>query len=81
MSDTPEPKDPILAKLVKQIAAIEQDPQSRIATGSLYRYTPYAQKKIDKLSRAITDRLAELRAERGEPVSQAGYTGPKQKRR
>ena len=80
-SQQSDPADPVLAKLVKQITAIEQDPNSLAPAGSLWRFTPKAQDKIDKLRRKVTDRLTELRAKRGDPVSEAGYTGPKQKRR
>lgn len=76
-----EPEDPILARLVKKISDIENDPRNQTPAGSLWRFTPNAQKKIDKLRRQITDRLVELRAGRNDPISQAGYTGPKQKRR
>ena len=80
-SQQSEPADPVLAKLVKQIATIEQNPNNLAPTGSLWRFTPKAQDKIDKLRHKVTNRLAELRAERSEPISEAGYTGPKQKRR
>lgn len=77
----PAPDDPVLADLVNQIAAIEQDPNSLAPSSRLWRFSPKAQARIDRLRRKVADRLAELREQRGEPVDQAGYTGPKQKRR
>lgn len=77
----PLPDDPELARLIKTVTALEDNPENREPAGSLWIYNAATRKKTEKLARQITERMAVLRAERGDPVKDCGYTGPKQNRR
>jgi len=50
-------------------------------SGSIFLYTPQAYKKLDKIGRTITRRLAEKRAANGDPVPCDGYSGRQTNRR
>lgn len=80
-NDTPKPTDPVLAKLTAEIKRIETDPKYLNTPGTYPRYTKAGTRRLAKLDRAVTDRLRELREERGEKINEAGYTGRQTNRR
>jgi hypothetical protein len=68
------------AELTAMSAAIEADPKNQLS-GSIYRFTPAARKKLDEIGRAITNNLAAARAAAGNPVRADGYSGRQTNRR
>lgn len=68
-------------ELTKLMAEIEADPKNQAPEGQVYKYTPEARRKLDKIAMAITHNLAEKRAAAGDPVPTCGYSGMKKNRR
>ena len=64
-----------MRELLDMQAAVESDPKSAGAPGSLRKYAPAASKLLDDIAQAITWKMAEKRAAEGMPVAVAGYTG------
>lgn len=53
---------------------IESNPANQ-QTGSLFKYTPSARKKLDAIAWAITANLRAAKLARGEYINDAGYSG------
>lgn len=65
---------------VAMAQAIENDPANASKDG-LYLYSKPARRKLATISAAIAFQLAEKRAEAGNPVTVAGYSGRQTNRR
>ncbi|MCG3207249.1 MAG: hypothetical protein FOGNACKC_00849 [Anaerolineae bacterium] len=71
-----------LEELVAMEAKVSNDPANRNQVpGSIYLHTAKARKQLEVIRWAITYKLQERREARGETINEAGYTGPKRKRR
>lgn len=60
--------------------AIEDNPVNQ-QTGSIFKYTPAATRKLDAIARQITFNLISAKKARGEFVNEAGYSGRQTNRR
>jgi len=69
------------AELVEMQNVIETLPENKMPSGSLWLYTPSARKKLDKISRKITDNLRIARRLTANPVNTSGYSGRQTNRR
>lgn len=60
-----------MEQLQEMRVAIEKDPASAVGARTPWRFNRSAQRKLDAIAWAITHKLAELRAQRGDPVPSA----------
>lgn len=67
-----------LVALKKQIT---DDPDSRSSGNSIYLYKPHVRRRLDEIDRTIAYQVRLRRAERGEPVNDAGHSGRQTNRR
>lgn len=70
-----------IQELVAKRRLLEDDTRNRAPTGGLYRFTPAARKKFDKIDREIAHLMGQIRALEGNPVPTAGYSGRQTNRR
>lgn len=68
-------------ELVAMQTAIMEDPASKNPKGGLRIYTPAAERKLDKIARAITANLMDRRIALGLPINCDGYSGRQTNRR
>jgi len=72
-------RNPLDGKTTEELqtlrVSIENDPANHMPPGNLYKYTPAARKRLQAIYQAIQDNVARKRAEAGEEVLVAGYTG------
>lgn len=70
-----------IAELLARQKTIESDAANQMPSGSFYKYTPKARRKLDTISREITHLMGEKRALLGNPVPCDGYSGRQTNRR
>jgi hypothetical protein len=60
--------------------SIEREPSNQ-QTGSIFRFTPSARRKLDAIALAITENLRRSRIAAGQPINTDGYSGRQTNRR
>jgi hypothetical protein len=68
-------------ELLELMAKVEANPANAMPSGSLYRFTPAARRKLDAIQRQITHNMAMKRAAEWRPVVADGYSGRQSNRR